>query len=97
VAFELENTGRRRGSETVQLYMQPLQPRIPRPRRELKGFQKVSLGPGERRVVELRVPLDAFSVYDPGQRGWVREPGDYLIEIGQSSREIRLSSRIIVR
>ena len=97
VVFELANTGSRRGSETAQLYVRALRPRVPRPHRELKGFQTLTVEAGERRVVELRVPLDAFSVYDPGVHGWVREPGAYLVEIGRSSRDIRLSSEVIVR
>ena len=88
--FEIANTGKRAGAEVAELYVRPARPGVPRPIQELKGFEKVMLQPGEKQKVSIRLDRRAFAYYDPAKKGWVSEAGDYGIEIGSSSRDIRL-------
>ena len=95
VRLAVQNTGHRAGAEVVQLYLHDLAPRIDRPVQELKGFQRVMLLPGQKGVVTFRLDASAFSYYDVNARRWKANPGRYEIEVGASSRDIRL--RGIVR
>ncbi len=70
VRVDVTNTGSRRGSEVVQLYVEPLDPTVTRPRRELKTFAKVDLEPGERRTVALVLDRRSFAHWSPGQPDW---------------------------
>ena len=88
--FELKNSGTRDGAEVAQLYVQDLKPRLPRPLRELKGFNKVFLKSGEMKKISIRLNRSSFAFYDPAQKGWASEKGEYKILIGSSSRDIRL-------
>jgi beta-glucosidase len=90
VEFDLTNTGRRAGAEVPQIYVQEVNPSLPRPPRELKGFAKVWLQPGQKQRVSIRLDHNAFAFYDPDKKGWVAEKGDYKILAGSSSRDIRL-------
>ena len=91
VEFELANTGSRAGAEVAQVYVQEVNPSVPRPLKELKGFKKVFLQPGEKQKVSIVLDRNAFAHYDPDQKGWVADKGDYKILVGSSSRDIRLS------
>lgn len=91
--FEIENTGTREGGEVAQLYVNQAQPRLPRPVKELKGFHKVFLKPGEKQKVLIPLGRSAFAYYDPDKRGWLAEKGEFTILIGNSSRDIRLESK----
>jgi len=64
-----------------------------RPPKELKGFQKVALKPGETKKVSFTLSADALSYYDDGQGRWVVEPGEFEVLVGHSSRDIRLRAR----
>jgi len=90
VEFEITNTGKRDGAEAAQIYVEPVKPSVTRPVKELKSFTKVSLKPGEKQKVSLRLDKSAFAFYDPAQKGWVAEKGDYKILVGSSSRDILL-------
>jgi beta-glucosidase len=89
VEFDLANTGARAGAEVVQVYVHQARPSLPRPEKELKAFRKVFLQPGEKQTVVLPLPRAAFSFYDP-KRGWVAEAGEFTIQVGSSSRDLRL-------
>jgi len=89
--FDVANTGTRAGGEVAQLYVHDTQSSLPRPARELKGFQKVFLKPGEKQTVSIPLDLSAFAFYDPDKHGWVAEAGEFAILIGSSSRDVRLS------
>jgi beta-glucosidase len=91
VEFELANTGKRAGAEAVQIYVQELQPVLPRPVKELKGFKKVKLQPGEKQTVSVALDRSAFAHYDPDKRAWVADQGAYKILVGSSSRDLQLS------
>jgi beta-glucosidase len=90
VEFELANTGKREGAEVAQVYVQEANPPVTRPAKELKGFAKVFLKPGEKQKVSVRLDQSAFSHYDPDRKGWVADKGDFKIIIGSSSRDIHL-------
>ncbi|MFH0879335.1 MAG: fibronectin type III-like domain-contianing protein, partial [Lentisphaerota bacterium] len=62
--------------------------------KELKAFRKITLAPGEKTRVSVKLGRDAFSFYDPGKHEWVMEPGLFRIMIGSSSRDIRLEKEI---
>jgi beta-glucosidase len=90
--FKVKNTGTMPGKEVVQLYVRVLQPTVYRPDKELKGFYKVSLAPGEETEVAITLDQRAFAFYDAGSQDWVVEAGDYEILAGASSRDIRLTA-----
>jgi len=90
VACTVRNTGDRAGSEVVQVYVAPPKSSVPRPPRELKGFAKVVLKPGESRRVEIVLRPSALAFYDETPGKWKAEAGDYEILVGSSSRDIRL-------
>ena len=89
------NTGKRAGAQVVQLYVRDLAPKTDRPLRELKGFTKVFLQPGESRTVSLRLTPHDFAWCDAKAKGWRVNAGDYAIEVGDSSRN--LTQRATVR
>jgi beta-glucosidase len=91
VEFELRNTGDRAGAEVAEVYVQPTNPSVMRPVKELKSFAKVMLKPGEQQTVSVHLDQASFSFYDPDKKGWVAEKGDYKILVGASSRNINLT------
>ena len=93
VGFALANTGDRDGAEVAQVYIHQCQPSLPRPFKELKGFQKTFLEAHERQTVSIPLTLGAFEFYDPNQQGWVAEKGEYEIYVCSSSRDIRLAGK----
>ena len=91
VGFEIANTGDRAGAEVAEVYVQPVHPGVFRPVKELKGFAKVFLQPGEKQRVTVTLNHDAFAYYNVGTRSWVSEKGEYKILVGRSSRDIPLT------
>ncbi|GIV79291.1 MAG: hypothetical protein KatS3mg050_3685 [Litorilinea sp.] len=89
VLVEITNTGQRAGAEVVQVYVRPHQARLARPPKELKGFAKVELAPGETRTVTIHLDERAFAYFDPAYGRWVAEGGQYDLLIGASSADIR--------
>ena len=96
VRCDVENTGPRFGKEVVQLYVAPPEGTLFRPVRELKGFCKAALAPGEKQTVTLTLHRRAFACYDADAACWRLDGGTYRIEIGASSRDIRLTGEIQV-
>ncbi len=92
----VRNTGARRGAEVVQLYVGDVRSTLPRPPRELKGFQKVILDPGESRVLTFRIGPEALAFFDQERKAWALEPGTFDIQVGGSSRDIRGTSRVVL-
>ena len=93
VEFELANTGKRAGAEVAQVYVQEISPSVPRPLKELKGFKKVFLQPGEKQKVSVALDRNAFAHYDPDKKAWVADKGDYKILVGSSSRDLLLDGK----
>ena len=81
--------GKREGKETVQLYVSDKKSYLPRPIKELKGFQKVTLAPGEEKIVTFVIDKKALSFFDDKKHDWVTESGDFEALIGASSADIR--------
>ncbi|WP_084125072.1 beta-glucosidase [Demequina sp. NBRC 110054] len=92
VRVRVTNTGDRAGSDVVQVYVGDPESTVDRPVRELKAFQKVSLAAGESTVVELALDDRAFAYW--GTQGWTVEPGDFVVELGRSSRDIVASQTL---
>ncbi len=89
VSVDVTNTGSREGKEVVQLYISDRKSSLPRPVKELKGFRKISLVPGETKTVSFTISADALSFYDPQKHGWEAEPGKFDAIIASSSADIR--------
>ena len=77
------------GAEVVQVYVRDPQASVPRPTRELKAFAKVALEPGESRAVSFTLGARDLSYWHPGLHRWVVEGGEFVIEVGASSRDLR--------
>jgi beta-glucosidase len=88
--FDIANTGPRAGAEVAELYIHQDHPSLSRPLKELKGFTKIFLKPGEKKTVSIPLDNRSFAFYDPAKTGWVSEAGDFKILVGSSSRDIRL-------
>jgi beta-glucosidase len=94
VSFDLTNTGSRAGAEVAQVYVGEPQAKVQRPVKELKGFAKVALNPGETRKVSVALSRRAFSYYDAGKHAWTADDGAFEIYVGRSSAEIELSGSV---
>lgn len=90
VTLDVINTGKREGKEVIQLYVRDIKSSLARPEKELKGFVKIELAPGETKVITFHLDHEAFWFFDPARNGWVTEPGEMEVLIGSSSRDIRL-------
>lgn len=89
VTVPVTNTGDREGSEIVQLYISDLKSSLPRPVKELKGFSKVRLAPGQTENVTFEIGRDALAFFDDKAHEWIVEPGKFEAIIGASSADIR--------
>ena len=89
VSLTVRNTGKTAGAEVVQLYLHDVKSAVPRPDKELKGFQKVFLKPGESKAIILELPTQAFQYYSEAQKQWVLEPGQFEVLVGSASDDIR--------
>ena len=97
VSFDVKNTGTREGSDVAQVYVSDGHAAVPRPPKELKGFSKVTLRPGESRRVTVRLDARAFSYYDAAAKRWRHDPGDFRILVGRSSEQIELRGKATVK
>ena len=89
VRVRVKNTGSREGQEVVQLYVSDVKASLPRPVKELKGFQKVRLAPGEEKEVVFTLRKDALSFFDADQHRWVAEPGKFEAIVAASAADIK--------
>lgn len=94
VNFTVKNTGKRDGSEVAQVYVSDLVSSTPRPIKELKGFEKVSLKPGESKNVIIILDDEAFAFYDIDKHKFIVEPGEFEILVGNSSTNLPLHASI---
>jgi beta-glucosidase len=94
VLAEVTNTGKREGTEVVQMYIRDLVSSVTRPVLELKGFAKVSLGPGETKTVALEITPESLAFYDVNMK-YLVEPGEFAIMVGTSSRNEDLQKVIL--
>ena len=96
VDVDITNTGQVTGKEVVQLYIRDPESTTNKPGKELKGFKKIGLDPGETKRVSMEVTRDQFAHFDELKDGWIVEPGLFEILVGSSSRDIRLKEKIHV-
>jgi beta-glucosidase len=96
VEVEIQNTGSREGAEVVQLYLGFPETDVPMPPKQLKGFEKVLLEPGQTERVSFRLDERALSYWDTGADAWVVQSGVYRIMVGSSSQDIRLQGSVAI-
>ena len=89
VKVTVSNTGAREGQEVVQLYISDKKSSLPRPVKELKGFQKIKLAPGEVREVSFVIDREALSFFDDARHTWVAEPGRFEAVVAASATDVR--------
>jgi beta-glucosidase len=97
VAFDVTNAGAREGAEVAELYVGQSHASVPRPIKELKGFVKVNLKPGETRHVQIALDRRAFSYYDLNRKDWAAEPGEFAILVGGSSDNTPLRGAFVLK
>jgi beta-glucosidase len=90
VSLSVRNSGSRPGAEVVELYVHDEHASVDRPLRELKGFTRVELAPGETKAVRFTLDRSALSFYSTARKDWVAEPGKFEVLIGGSSRDLKL-------
>ena len=90
VSFDVTNIGKVSGAEVAQLYISDPSAKATRPERELKGFEKIRLTPGETKHVTLNLDARAFSYWDSTEHKWTIEPGKFVIHVGDSSENTPL-------
>ena len=89
VSVDVTNTGQVEGKETVQLYISDKSSSLPRPIKELKGFRKISLKPGETATVSFEIDRESLSFFDPERHEWIAEPGKFEAIVASASDDIR--------
>jgi beta-glucosidase len=97
VSFDVTNTGNVAGAEVAQLYVSDPSAKVKRPERELKGFEKVRLAPGETKHVTLNLDARAFSYWDVAAHKWTIDPGKFAIRVGDSSENTPLSADLTLK
>jgi beta-glucosidase len=97
VTVKVKNTGTREGAEVVQLYIHDGHSKIDRPVHELKRFQRIELKAGETSKIQFTLDRAALSYWSQEKKDWVAEPGKFEIEVGASSRDIRLRAPLELR
>ena len=96
ISVDVKNTGKRAGDEVVQLYVHQEKSSVKVPAKELRGFQRVGLQPGEKQTVTFTLPAAKLAIWDETAHGFVVEPGAFDVMAGASSADIRLKSKIEV-
>lgn len=97
VSVDVKNTGDCPGKEVVQLYVAPVNSEVPRPARELKGFEKVSLEPGEKKTVAFTMDDRAFAIWNADLHCWDVPDGTYMIQICRNAQEVILEKEVQVK
>ncbi|OXA90375.1 beta-glucosidase [Flavobacterium hercynium] len=97
VSLSVKNTGKNAGKEIVQLYIRDEKSALPRPIKELKGFEKIHLNAGEEKTVHFTIDKTALSYYDDAKKEWIAEPGKFDVLIGASATDIRATASFILK
>jgi beta-glucosidase len=97
VSFNVKNIGNLKGAEIAQLYVENVQCSVPRPVKELKGFKKLELTPGESAGVVLQLTKKDFSFWNPATKDWFAENGVFVLHVGSSSKDIKLKKEITLK
>lgn len=94
ISFDVTNTGTRAGADVAQVYVAETHPKVPRPAKELKGFARIELKPGETKTSIVTLDGRAFSYYDADAKQWRADPGEFQILVGRSSQDIQLRGSV---
>ena len=97
VSFDVSNVGAREGAEVAQVYLGQAHSRVPRPRKELKGFAKIHLKPKESRHVSVTLDQRSLSYFDVDTHRWRADPDQYSVYVGGSSQSIELQGQFRLR
>ena len=97
VSFDLTNTGQRAGATVAQVYVGEAHASVPRPLKELRGFQRIPLQPGQTKIVEFPLTAKSLAYWDLARHAWVVEPDQVEISVGGSSIDDHLKTRITVQ
>jgi beta-glucosidase len=97
VTVDVTNTGEYAGKETVQVYVHDRESGLVRPEKELKGFAKVDLQPGETKSVSIELDFRAFAYYHPEYRQWITEDGDFDLLIAASAADVRQTLTVTLK
>jgi beta-glucosidase len=97
VRVDVENTGKRPGDEVVQLYVHQVECSVKRPSKELRGFERVALRPGQKKTVAFTLAGEKLAFWDVKTHGFVVEPGTFDVLVGSSSEDVRVQTRIQVK
>ncbi|MDQ7817227.1 MAG: glycoside hydrolase family 3 C-terminal domain-containing protein [Melioribacteraceae bacterium] len=97
INFDIENSGSNKGEEVCQLYAGVTNSKIDRPEKELKSFLKVSLAPGEKKQVEMRIPKSSLAYFNSQTSSWELEENNYSLMVGSSSRDIILKKELYIK
>ncbi|MGA7639913.1 MAG: fibronectin type III-like domain-contianing protein, partial [Candidatus Acidiferrales bacterium] len=90
ISFDVTNTGTREGADVAQVYVSDPQSRVLRPVKELKGFARINLQPGETKTSTITLDSRAFAYYDTAAKQWRTDATEYQILVGRSSQDIQL-------
>jgi beta-glucosidase len=93
VSVDVRNSGRQQGDEVVQLYVHDVEASVKRPAKQLLGFERIHLQPGEKKIVSFNVSPDRLAFWDEAKKTWLVEPGAFDVMIGSSSADVRLNAR----
>jgi beta-glucosidase len=97
VAFDITNTGSRAGADVAEVFVGDHHAPVPRPVKELKGFAKVNLNPGETKNVSVKLDRRAFSYYDVKTHAWTVAPGDFDVFVARSAADVELTGKVTLR
>lgn len=95
-SFDVTNTGTRSGAEVAQVYVADDHAKVPRPMRELKGFQRVQLAAGETKHMSIPLDARAFAYYDVAAKKWAIGPGRFTVEVGDSVESLPLHESVLI-
>jgi len=96
LSFTMTNTGKTKGAEVAQVYIQDKVSSVARPLKELRGFSKIHLEAGESKLVNMELPVSQWAFYDETSKQWKVEPGQFIIHLGSSSRDIKQQIAVTV-
>jgi beta-glucosidase len=96
VTFDVTNTGARAGADVAEVFVGAGHAPVPRPVKEMKGFAKVNLSPGETKTVTVKLDRRAFSYYDVKKHAWTVSPGDFDVLVARSAADIELTGKVAV-
>ena len=94
VSVDVTNSGKRGGDEVVQMYIEHVGSSVERPIRELRGYRRLTLAPGETRAVQVPLPISTLAYWDESGHRWVVEADQVRVRVGGSSADLRVAKTI---